>query len=148
MAGKGNAVKQENRSLLVKYLVCFAAAAAISLLVFWSRGFFGESAAVNIQILSDGFFVSGSLLLLAAGMMYISGEGGLIGISFVLRNMVQTFVPMGRMKHEAYRTYRERKMRELKKSGDHCVLMVGLLFFLLGALFSAIWYVKFYTPAP
>lgn len=138
-------MKQEKKNILTKYIVCFCVAALITLLVFWSKGFFTDSVAVNIQILADGFSVSGMLLTLCAGMLFISGEGALIGISFVLRNVVLAFIPMGRKHHELYAQYRERKMSQLKKSSDHCILVTGLFFLFIGIVFNIIWYVKFYT---
>ncbi len=138
-------MKKENKALLVKYIICFAVASLITVAVFWSKGFFGHSVAVNIQILADGFFVSGILLTLFAGMMFISGEGALIGIGFILRSVVLTFIPMGRQKHEKYADYRERKLRGMKKTKDHCILVIGLLFLIVGIIFNIIWYVKFYN---
>ena len=138
-------MKKENKALLVKYIICFAVASLITVAVFWSKGFFGHSVAVNIQILADGFFVSGILLTLFAGMMFISGEGALIGIGFILRSVVLTFIPMGRQKHEKYADYRERKLRGMKKSKDHCIVVIGLLFLIVGIIFNIIWYVKFYN---
>ena len=117
----------------------------VSLFVFWSKGFFTDSLAVNIQILSDGFFVSGILLTLFAGLMFVSGEGALIGISFVLRNVVLAFPPMGRKHHEVYAKYRERKLAAIKKSSDHCILFTGLFFLLIGIIFTVIWYTNFYN---
>ena len=102
---------------------------------------------MNIQILSDGFFVSGILLTLFAAMMYVSGEGALIGIGFVLRNVILTFIPMGRKHHELYAQYRERKLAEKKASaGDNCILVTGLFFLTIGVILSLIWYANFYTP--
>lgn len=137
-------MEQEKKKLLIKYLVCFAIASLITLAVFWIKGFFTDSLSVNLQVLSDGFVVSGLMFLAFAGMIFISSEGGLIGISFILRNVVLAFLPMGRLKHEVYAKYRERKMKDLKKSADHCILVVGLIFFLVGILFTVIWYFKFY----
>ena len=137
-------MEQEKRTKLIKYLVCFVIASLITLAVFWIKGFFTDSLSVNLQILSDGFVVSGLMILSFAGMMFISSEGGLIGISFVIRNVILAFIPMGRMKQEVYAKYRERKMKELRESRDSCTLVVGLIFFSIGLLFTAIWYVKFY----
>ena len=117
----------------------------ITLVVFWIKGFFTDSLAVNVQILSDGFFVSGALLTLFAGMMFVSGEGALLGIGFVMRNVVQAFVPMGRKMHESYAQYRERKMSELKKPGDNCILVTGLIFLAIGIILTVIWYACFYN---
>lgn len=138
-------MKKENQALLVKYIICFAVASLITVAVFWSKGFFGHSVAVNIQILADGFFVSGILLTLFAGLMFVSGEGALIGIGFVLRNVVLAFIPMGRQRHEKYSDYRERKLNERKKTKDHSILVIGLLFLFVGIVFNVIWYVNFYN---
>ena len=137
-------MEQENRKLLIKYLVCFAIASLIAVAVFWSKGFFTDSLSVNLQILADGFVVAGFAILAFAGMMYISGEGGLLGVSFIIRNVVLAFIPLGRLKHEVYAKYRERKMKEMKQNSNSYALVVGLLFFSVGVLLTVIWYFKFY----
>lgn len=129
---------------MLKYAVCIGIALLITVAVFWSKGFFADSASVNIQILSDGFSVSGILFSMIAGLMYISGEGMFVGIGFVLRNAALTFIPGGRAKQERYADYRERKLGKIKKGTDHCILVTGLTFLGLGILFSAIWYFAFY----
>lgn len=138
-------MRQELKAILIKYGVCFAIASLIAFVVFWIKGFFVHSLAVNIQILSDGFSVSGLLFLFFAGMMYISGEGALLGIGYVMQCVVQAFVPMGRKNHESYAQYRERKIGQIKKPGDNCILVTGLLFFVIGLTFTIIWYTKFYV---
>lgn len=138
-------MKKENKALLVKYVICFAIASLITVAVFWSKGFFAHSVRVNIQILADGFSVSGILMTLVAGMMFVSGEGALLGIGFVLRSVVLTFIPMGRQRHEVYADYRERKLKEMKKTKDRSILVTGLLFLFIGIVFNVIWYVNFYN---
>ena len=137
-------MKQETKATLTKYAVCVGIEALIAFLVIWSKGFFAHSAMVNLQILSDAFFVSGILMTLFAGMLYISSEGALIGIGFVLRNVVLTFIPMGRAKHEKYIDYRTRKLSEAKNQNDSCILVTGLIFLAIGIVFTVIWYVNAY----
>lgn len=139
-------MNQETKVKLRNYGICVGIELLIAFLVIWLKGFFTESAAVNIQILSDAFFVSGILMTLFAGMLYVSGEGALIGIGFVLRNVVLTFVPMGRARHEKYADYRERKLGAAKKSDNRHILVTGLVFLFIGIVFTAIWYAVFYTP--
>lgn len=141
------AMKQETKDTFIKYAVCVGIEALIAFLVIWSKGFLVHSAAVNLQILSDAFFVSGILMTLFAGMMYVSGEGALIGIGFVLRNVVLAFIPMGRAKHEKYVDYRTRKMDEIKRNNDSCILVTGLIFLAIGIIFTVIWYLNFYHPS-
>ena len=128
------------------YAICVGIELIIAFLVVWSKGFFTQSAAVNIQILSDAFFVSGILMTLFAGLLFVSGEGALVGISFVLRNVVLTFLPMGRARQERYADYRARKLSEAKKRNDRCILVTGLVFLFIGIVFTVIWYTVFYNP--
>lgn len=138
-------MKENNKVKLAKYAVCFGIEVLIAFLVIWSKGFFTESAAVNLQILSDAFFVSGILMTLFAAMNFVSGEGALIGIGFVLRNVVLAFVPMGRAKHELYADYRARKLSEAKKHENSSILVTGLFFLGIGIILTVIWYVKYYN---
>ena len=138
-------MKQETKVTLRNYGICVGIEVLIAFLVIWSKGFFTESAAVNIQILSDAFFVSGILMTLFAGMMYVSSEGALIGIGFVLRNVVLAFVPMGRARHERYADYRARKLSQAKKHSNRHILVTGLIFLFIGIVFTVIWYTAFYN---
>ena len=135
-------MKQEHK--VRNYAICFGIEALIAFLVIWSKGFFTQSLAVNIQILSDAFFVAGILMTLFAGMLYVSSEGALIGIGFVLRNVVLTFIPMGRARQEKYADYRARKLKEAKPRGERCILVSGLVLLFIGIALSVIWSVKFY----
>ena len=137
-------MRQESRSNLKEYAICVGIEILIAFCVIWSKGFFAESAAVNLQILSDAFFVSGILMTLFAGMMYISSEGALIGIGFVIRNAILTFIPMGRAKQELYYDYRARKLREAKEKSNRCILVTGLIFLFIGVILTIVWYTKFY----
>lgn len=138
-------MNQDKKALLRKYIICFCVASLLTVGVFAIKGFFTDSISVNIQILSDGFTVSGLMFLFFAGLMFVSGEGALIGAGFVFRNVILWFVPGGRFRQETYRAYRERKLSEIKKSKDHCVSLTGLLFFAIGVVFTVIWYTNFYN---
>lgn len=138
-------MKQETKVKLIKYAVCVGVEVLIAFLVIWSKGFFTDSAAVNLQILADAFFVAGILMTLFAGMLFVSGEGALIGIGFVLRNVMLAFIPMGRTRHELYADYRARKLGEAKKRNNSSILVTGLSFLLIGIALTAIWYVTFYN---
>ena len=133
------------KATLRNYGICVGVELLIAFLVIWSKGFFAHSLAVNIQILSDAFFVAGILMTMFAGMMYVSGEGALIGIGFVLRNVILTFIPMGRARHEVYADYRARKLGSAKKSSNRYALVTGLVFLFIGVVFTVIWYVAFYN---
>ena len=126
------------------YGICFGIEMLIAFLVIWSKGFFAHDLSVNIQILADAFFVSGVLMTLFAGMMFVSGEGALIGIGFVMRNVFLAFVPMGRARHETYANYRARKLGTAKKSSNRYALVTGLIFLFIGTVLTVIWAAAFY----
>ena len=136
-------MKEETKAAIRNYGICVGVEALVAFLVIWSKGFFTDSAAVNLQILSDAFFVPGIFMTLLAGMLYISGEGALIGISFVLRNVVLAFIPMGRARHELYADYRARKLKEAKRHNNRYLMLSGLTFLFIGVILTVIWYVKF-----
>ncbi|MBQ4564939.1 MAG: DUF3899 domain-containing protein [Oscillospiraceae bacterium] len=138
-------MEQETKIKLRNYGICVGVELLIAFLVIWSKGFFAHSAAVNMQILSDAFFVSGLLMTLFAGLLYVSSEGALIGVSYVLRNVVLFFIPFGRMKHEKYGDYRARKLEKAKKRSISCVLITGLVFLLIGIILTAIWYASYFN---
>ena len=138
-------MRQETKVTLRNYGICVGIEVLIAFLVIWAKGFFAHSLAVNVQILSDAFFVAGILMSSFAGMMYISGAGALIGIGFILRNVVLTFIPMGRERHEKYADYRARKLSKAKKHNDRCILVTGLIFLIIGIALSAVWYAAFYN---
>ena len=139
-------MKQETKVKLRNYGICVGIELLIAFLVIWSKGFFTDRVAVNVQILADAFFVSGILMTLFAGLLFVSSEGALVGIGFVLRNAVLTFIPMGRAKQERYADYRARKLAQAKKRNDHCILVTGLIFLFIGIVFTVIWYAVFYNP--
>ena len=132
---------------MIKYSICFGIASAITFAVIWIKGFFTDSVAVNVQILADAFFVSGILVTLFAGMIFVTSEGALIGLGFVLRNVILAFSPMGRAKHEVYADYRKRKLGEVSGRKYGYILVIGLLFLLVGVIFNVIWYANFYNPS-
>ena len=138
-------MKQESKETLKKYAICFCIEIVIAFLVVWSNGFFTESSAVNIRIIADACFVAGILMTLFAAMMYISSEGALIGVGFVLKTAFLTFIPMGRTKQERYIDYRARKLGEVKNRSNSHILLTGLSFTVIGAVLTFIWYAKFYN---
>ncbi|MBQ4158290.1 MAG: DUF3899 domain-containing protein [Clostridia bacterium] len=138
-------MKEQTKATLRNYGICALIEVLIAFLVIWSKGFFAHSLAVNIQILSDAFFVSGILMTLFAGLMFVSQEGAFIGVGFVLRNVVLAFIPMGRARHELYADYRARKLKNAKKSSNRYPLVTGLVFLFIGIVFTVIWYKVFYN---
>lgn len=134
-------MKKEKKALLIRYLICFCVASVIVLAVFAIRGFFTESAKANIQILHDAFFTAGILLVLFSGLVFVSGEGALLGVRYVFGTAIKAlFVPFGRKDQETFAQYRERKLGTKKPSGAGPIFLTGLLFVLVSVIFLIIWY--------
>ena len=132
-------MEQETKSRIIRYLICLAVGAGIILLVFAIKGFYMETAKENMQLLHDAFFSAGALMMLFAGLLYVSGEGAFLGIGYALGRAVRALIPFSNKPHETYAQYRERKTGERKKS-DHSLLLTGLFFFVISLIFLAIWY--------
>ena len=138
-------MKQETKITLRNYAICVGIEAVIMFLVIWVNGFFTPSAAVNLQILADAFFIAGLVMTVYAAMVYISDEGALIGIGYALKYALLTFIPMGRAKQERYIDYRARKLEKAQKHSNRHILVTGLIFVTIGIVFTIIWYVGFYN---
>ena len=138
-------MEQETNVKLRNYAICVGVELLLVFLVIWIKDFFTDSAAVNLQILADAFFVAGIMMTLFSGLMLISSEGAFVGVSYVLRFAVLAFVPMGRTKWERYADYRERKLGKIKNRNRSCVLITGLVFLFIGIALTGIWYVKYYN---
>lgn len=130
---------KNKKSVLIKYAICFAVAAVIVVIVFAIKGFFTDDIRENITVLSDATFTAGALFTLTAGMLFVSGEGGLIGIGYVLSRVIKAFIPMGR-DTETYAQYREKQLAKEKKFDGKCILFTGLFFLALSVIFIIVWY--------
>ena len=139
----GKTVKEETKATLKKYGICVGIELLIAFLVIWSKGFFAHSAAVNLQILADAFFVSGLLMTLFACLMYVSDEGIFIALGYVMKDALSFIFPRG--KHERYYDYRERKMSKAKKYEKKHIFVTGLTFLIIGIVLTAIWAAIFYN---
>ena len=137
-------MEQETKKTLRNFGICVGVEVLIGFCVVWAKGFFTESAAVNLQIVADAFFVAGILMSLFAALIFVSSQGAFIGVGFIMRNVVLTFIPMGRLRHEKFIDYRARKMNQLKARKLSPVLVTGLTFLVTGIILTAIWYAKFY----
>ena len=132
-------MEKENKSALTRYLVCFGVAALITVCVFSIKGWFNADLLHNMSVLTDGFFAAGALLMLFAGFQFVSGEGALLAIGFVLSKAIKALIPFIKKPHENYQQYCERKANKEGKKGDGCIFFTGLVFLLVSIVFMVIW---------
>ena len=133
-------MKKDNKALLLKYITCFAIASLIAIAVFWSKGFFGHSTAVNIQILADGFFVSGMLLAGLGALIWISTTGFFDMMSYGVHSLTVLFSTLKKPKdHETFYDYKT--ARAAKRGRPRMgILFAGIGCILISLLFLALYY--------
>lgn len=132
-------MEQENKTALTRYLVTFGVATLITICVFSIKGWFNGELAHNMSVLTDGFFASGALLMLFAGFQFVSGEGALLAIGFILSKAIRALIPFSKKPNENYQQYCERKANKEGKKGDGCIFFTGLAFLLVSFVFMGIW---------
>ena len=91
--------------------------------------------------LQNAFCVPGLLMILFSGLMFVSDEGGFLGVSYVFGRALRVFFPAVTKEVETYSQYRERKLGK-KKLGKIklCVFLSGLFFFLISIILLIIWF--------
>lgn len=137
-------MSKETRNRIIRYAVTVAVGALIAFMTYGARGGLpaGISAQERYRVLSDTFTVPALLLLLMAGLFWISDQGALDGIGFILSRTIGRLIP-GRAlveKHETYGQYVERKHGEKKNRGYLCLVLVGAAFLVVGVVFTVLFY--------
>ena len=131
------------KSILIQYAVTFSVAVAIVFVSFLIQGLFNGEPKDDreiMRILHNAFFASGALIMLFSGLLFVSDEGGFLGIGYALGRAWHVFFPAVGKDPETYAEYRERKTGKKKSTGKLSVLLTGLFFFLVSLILLAIWY--------
>jgi len=133
-------VSEKLRKNLIKYGISAAACLAFAGFFAYNRGIAEGSMADVYRILSDAFTVPGLMCVFSGALVWLSGEGALDGVTYVVQYAVKSLLFMGgRGKRETYREYVER--RRAKKMGGYGFLLVtGAVSLLVGAVFMVLFY--------
>ena len=91
-------------------------------------------------ILHNGFCTPGLLMMLFSGLMFVSDQGGFVGISYALNRAMRVFFPVVGKDHETYSEYRERKLGKKRSGGKLALLLTGLFFFGVSMILLIVWY--------
>ncbi len=139
-------MSKERKTRLKRYIITIAVGLLIAGGVMAARNFGGAATAVQrIVILCDAFTVPGVLLILAAGLVFVSNNGIFYGLGFALSRAVLFLFPGGMTtkKHERYGDYVERK-REKGGIKDYRFLpIVGAAFLAVGVILTVVYYGAF-----
>ncbi len=127
-------MNEDKKAVLKKYLICLCVGIVIAFFVLALKEF-----SMKLDVLCDAFSTAGLLMILIAGLMFISGEGGFLGIGYAMSRVLRVFFPMPTQKIETYAEYRERKTGEKKSKGEGCLFFTGLFYLLIGVILMIIW---------
>ena len=90
------------------------------------------------RILCDGFSIPGLLLLFAGLMVWLSNEGSLDGVGFILSRAIHLLIPGGAYKHEKYGDYVARR-RGKSVTGYGFLLITGLISLGISVIFLVLY---------
>lgn len=117
---------------LISYGICLAVALGLLFVVLELNGYWQSQEPMDrARILCDGFSVPGALMVLAAGVLFVSGEGIFNGVLFGLKRGKEILLPF---LHSEYVPYREfiKKRAKKKVKGYGCLFFTGLAFLIVG----------------
>ena len=107
--------------------------------VFSKDAFHQESTKDTIQVLVDGFFVSGALLTLYGGLVFTSNEGAFDMLKFGIIKFFDLFkTDLSKAKYNTFYDYRVERME--KKQPIAYLLLVGLGFLAISMILLIIYY--------
>ena len=121
---------------LRRTLISFAICGLLSFMIMWIRGLFEVKNKLDLyMVLSDGFFVSGILVMGFGLLIVVSQNGAFDAIRFSIQSILSRF---SKEKRDKYVSYAEYKEKLAAKGKLNCLFLIlpAALFLLLGALFT------------
>lgn len=120
----------KNRSLIIKYAVTFAIGLLLSLGIFLLKDLFSQTEPIMIfSILSDGFFITGALLIGAGLIVLCTNQGLFDGLTYAFYTLFVTH-NWSRTKLEDKKSYVEYREDKAEKRGGTplYLIIVGAVF--------------------
>ena len=131
--------KEKNRGW-VKYLATAAIGLAVALGLMASGGLFAGvlSTAGAMMVLSDAFFVPGTVLTGVGLLVFIAGEGGFDIFAYSVK-LLKDVCFHNKWERESFHDYKRRKADQGKARIDF-ILVVGVVFLVIAAVFTGLFY--------
>lgn len=128
-------MKPSLRERLIPYGIATAVAVLMAVGVYFTRGLTAESTTADrYRALSDSFAAPGMLFIMFGLLLWVAGEGALLGVTWLVKNAVFLLIPGKALDRVTYAEYREQH-RE-KKTGPHAyIFVVGGVFCLISVVF-------------
>ena len=130
----------------LKYVIAFAVAATISVLLMWYFGLFSGTFIPRDDLykaLSDSFFISGMLFLCVGGLVFVNRNGAFDGLVYAVKYVFTVHYnhKQGK-KNESYYEYKQRKAAE-EKAPCLFLVLTGLAFVLAATVCMLLFYKYF-----
>ena len=121
-----------------------SAVGILLVILFVSSSDFGAQTTVDkYKILCDAFTIPGLLMLMFAAMLSISNEGGLDGVSYLVKQGFRMLTFRG-ISQEKYLDYVQHR-RENRLTGYGFLYIVGAAFMVIALIFMALFYILYYA---
>ncbi len=124
---------------LLPYLICFGIGAAIFLTIIISNEIWTLSGYDVFRLLSDACIVPGALIGGVGALVFASNGGAFDMLNYAVMHIFDLFRPNAR--NERYKNFFEYKQAKADRHRPIAhMLIVGLFFLILSAIFSLVWY--------
>lgn len=123
----------------IKYGCGIAFVVAVGSYYLLSHDFQAAALLDRYRMMSDAFALPGYMLILVAGLIWVTNQGALDGVSYCLKMAVAGLIPGKRDSAMKYGDYVEEK-REKRMKGYSFLLFTGLGSVLLSLVFLILYY--------
>ena len=127
-----------SKANLIKSGIVSAVGILVVILFVSSSDFGAQTTVDKYKILCDAFTIPGLLMLMFAAMLSISNEGGLDGISYLVKQGFRMLTFRG-ISQEKYLDYVQHR-RENRLTGYGFLYIVGAAFMVIALIFMALFY--------
>lgn len=126
---------------IVKYSLTLIPGIALAVIYMNSNGVWNISEkAARYRIICDAFTIPAILLLCIGALVWLSGEGALMSLSWMTQNLINSLIPGRRGKIEKYGDYVVRKRSMRKTKGYGFIFVSGLLLLIVAIVFMILFY--------
>lgn len=123
---------------ILRYGITFLVCTGIFFIIISIRNIYSETSLKQIyRYLSDGFVIPGVICIAVGLLVFLSNQGALKGVGYVLKKAVFMLLPFLGNKHETYEEY----CKNYKKvNGFYYFFIVGGVFVVAGVVFTILFY--------
>lgn len=124
---------------LIQYGVSFAIGIVITVTFLVQKDVLSLQGKELLRILGDAFTIPGLLLVFSGLLVWLSNEGSLDGITYVVSYAFNRLIPNAAHKGETYGEFLERKHGK-KPAGFAFLLVTGLVFLAVSVVFLVLYH--------